>query len=348
MICGPCLGDKDNVRMKRQNNGEECRFCLRPFTTLRWSGDTKVGKMQKTVICESCAKGRNCCQACSVDVDYQIPLDLRDAALKLAGLDNPYSVENSSKNKEVRAIMGDKLEKSLKNTAHVDEEEKKERMRDILSKLAEKLGSQLPKPVISKDRSSSSSKEISKIIASLPFGGTLEYPKAESDRSFFVFGFTPELPQYKISEMFEPHGEIESMKIVQRARCGYVTYLNRSSAEKFADNVNGNGLNTNKGTAGLAIIGNQPIRISWGNSQPLGKSNDDQIKISLVVSKVLKQLSERDAQSKKHSLNKSAANKGVKQANKRQKTTTKLSLAENSGASEEKSTYKALSRDIEL
>lgn len=343
VICGPCLGDKDNVRMKRQNNGEECRFCLRPFPTLRWSGDTKVGKMRKTVICESCAKGRNCCQACSVDIDYLIPLDLRDAALKLAGLDNPYSVENSSKNKEVRAIMGDKLERRLKNSAHVDEEEKKERMRDILTKLAEKLGSQPPKPVLPKDKSSSASKEVAKVIANLPFGGSLDPPKSESDRSFFVFGFTPELPQYKISEMFEPHGDIESMKIVQRARCGYVTFLDRASAIKLVDTVNKNGLNSNKGTAGLAIIGNQPVRISWGNPQPLGKNNEDQMKISLVVAKVLKQLSERDAASKKRS-----PNQGKKQSNKRQKTATKLSSAEKGEAPKEKSTYKALSKDIEL
>lgn len=343
MVCGPCLGDGDNVRMKRQNNGEECRFCLRPFTTLRWSGDTKVGKMRKTVICESCAKGRNCCQACSIDIDYLIPLDLRDAALKLAGLDNPYSVENSSKNKEVRAIMGDKLENRLKNTAHVDEEEKKERMRDILTKLAEKLGSQVPKPIIQKDRSSSTSKEVSKMIANLPFGGSLDNPKAESDRSFFVFGFTPELPQYKISELFDLHGEVETMRIVQRARCGYVTYVDRLSAEKLALSVKQNGLNSNMGTAGLAIVGNQPVRISWGNPQPLGKSNDDQIKISLVVSKVMKQLSERDVQAKKHSLK-----KGDKQPIKRQKITKKLNSVENEDTPSEKTRYKALYRDIEL
>lgn len=343
VICNTCLGNGNNVKMKRQNNGEECRFCTRPFTILRWSGDSTASKMKKTVICETCARARNCCQSCSIDIDYQIPLDLRDAALKLAGLENPYSVENTSKNKEVRAIFGDKLEKQVKKRPQEDVAEKNERMRAVLTKLAEKLGSQAPKPSVVKAQSSGASKEVSKMISNLPFGGLLAQLKIETDRTFFVFGFGPDTPQYQLSEFFEAQGELESTKIIHRARCGYITYKSRSDAERLAEFVGGNGLNSNPSTAGLAIVGNQPIRIAWGNPLALGKNNDDQNKIALVVGKVMKQLAERDAQKLKRPLK-----QGGIAPSKRQKTT---SIHNDSKDGSEKLgvvKYKALSKDIEL
>lgn len=342
VICGPCLGEDSNVRMKRQPNGEECRFCTRPFTTLRWSGDFKLAKMRKTVICESCALARNCCQSCSVDIDYLIPLHLRDAALKLAGLENPFSVESSSRNKEVRAIIGDKLEKQLRAKETEDLNEKNERMRAILSKLAEKLGSAVPKPITTKNKATATLKEVAKIISNLPFGAPFVIPKDENDRSFFVFGFGTDTAQFEISDFFDAHGPLESNRIIQRARCGYVKFQRRNDAEKFAASIALNGLNTNSETAALAIIGNQPVRISWGNPKPLGTNNEDQAKVAHVVIKVMKQLSERDAKQSKPSNRRRLGEKPLK----RQKLAKpKKGEKENYG---DQKTYQALSKDVEL
>lgn len=331
--------------MKRQPNGEECRFCTRPFVTLRWSGDNKVGKMRKTVICETCARARNCCQACSVDIDYQIPLDLRDAAIKLAGLVNPWSVENTSKNKEVRAIIGNKLEKKLRDGDKQSADEKREQMRAILSKLAEKLGSHVPSPPnVSKERSGGNSKELTQVISSLPFGGSLSLPKDETAKTFFVFGFSSEIPQYKLQEYFEQQGPVESVKIIHRARCGYVTYQGRQLAEKCAEFIARNGLSSNPNTAGLVLIDHQPVRISWGNSQKIGKNNEEHAKVALVVSKVMKQLAERD--SKLHG--KKARTRGDKPLSKRQKNSELSGPPKENQKTPKTESYKALSKDIEL
>lgn len=341
-ICNPCLGNKDQVKMKRQPNGEECRFCTRPFATLRWSGDTTVGKMRKTVICDTCARARNCCQACSADIDFQIPLELRDAAIKLAGLENPWSVENTSKNREVRANIGNKLEKTLREGEKKSADEKKEQILAILVKLAEKLGSHAPSnPSVHKERSSGNSKELTLAIANLPFGGTLSFPKDETATSFFVFGFSAEMPQYKLQEFFEQHGQVESVKIIHRARCGYVMYQNRALAEKCASYISEYGLSSNPNTAGLVLVDNQPIRISWGNSQKIGKNNEEHVKVALVVSKVMKQLAERDSK-----LRGMKRHQGEEKSHKKQKT-----VSGTSGSSKESTkavSYKALSKDVEF
>lgn len=301
--------------------------------------------MKKTVICESCAKARNCCQCCSVDIDYQIPLDLRDAALKLAGIANPYSVENTSKNREVKAIIGDKIEKRLKNEGSETAEEKKEKMRDILTKLAQKLGSgAVANTSMPKERTSggSTTKELSKTIATLPFGGSLALPKNNEDRSFFVFGFSADMPQYKLSEFFETHGKIKSVRIVHKAKCGYVVFDSRSDADKCASAISSNGLNSNLATAGLILVNSQPVRVSWGNSQPLGRNNDEQAKIAQVVTKVMKQLAERDALQKgKRTKKLNGSHSTKRQKLESQERTDKETK-------EVKQSYKALSRDLEL
>lgn len=333
-ICAPCLGDKDHVRLKRQPNGEECRFCTRPFVTFRWSSDSRVGKMRKTVICDTCARARKCCQACSADIDYHIPLELRDAALKLAGLENPWSVENTSRNKEVRAIAGDKLEKRVKNTRECSKQ-KEEKTRAILSKLAEKL---LSKPAsaqtasVSSSKTAGSSKDVASAISNLPFGGSLAFPKDLALGSFFVFGFSSSMPQYKLQEYFAAHGAVQSMQIIHRARCGYVSYRDRAAAEVCANFVALNGLNSNLKTAGLALIDNQPVRISWGAPQKLGNNIEEQTKIALAVTKIMKQLAERDAQQKRRG----------NETLKRQKVAPKAKTKE------EQPAYKALAPDVEL
>lgn len=68
--------------MMKERYGKECKICSRPFTVFRWSPDSK-SRFKKTEICQTCAKVKNVCQTCIFDLEYGLPVEVRDKALRL-------------------------------------------------------------------------------------------------------------------------------------------------------------------------------------------------------------------------------------------------------------------------
>ena len=133
-------------------------------------GNRKQGN--KTIICITCARARHCCQSCLLDITYGIPTDLRDTALEMAGLE-PLTKSANPTNREVKAIMADKLETKFK--------EQQERSDDILSKLAEKLN----KP---EEKKTEVAIDLAKLAKKLPFGNLLDVQKYP-DMTTFLYLF---------------------------------------------------------------------------------------------------------------------------------------------------------------
>lgn len=295
VVCNLCLGDKDHVKMVRQQSGEECKLCTRPFTVFRWNILQEQKQLKKTILCKTCAQSRNCCQSCMMDVTYGIPLQLRDAALKMAGVPNEFAATTSTQNREVKAIMADKLEAKQKDKS-TELEKQREKAKAVLEILAAKLSSSPLQPKSAKQKTSDvPNREVSKIVAKLPFTGTLSVPEDSTVKSFFIFGFNPEMPQYVITSYCEKFGTLSVIKVVHRARCAFVTFLKRSSAESFALHVLEKKISGGDVTAGLVILEKYPVRIAWGNPRLLGTTNDQHSKIGLVVTKVMQQLADKDS-----------------------------------------------------
>lgn len=332
-LCAQCLGNKDHVKMVRQPHGEQCKLCTRPFTVFRWNLEVRH-KLSKTVLCKTCSAARNCCQSCTMDVDYGIPIDIRDAALKMAHVENPFAVETTSRNPEVRAIMADKLEAKKHSLDTEGQDDKRAKAKAILETLRAKLSSEGAKSARPKAKVVDvSSKDLAKTISKLPFGGTLQTPEDASVKSFFVFGFSQDLPQYELVGHFEKYGPVALVKVVHQARCGYVSYTKRSSAEAFAQYARTDGLSQNPKTAGLVTVGrNELVRVSWGSPRPLSSSRDESSKLLQVVAKVMKQLAAKDEDSRRDG----------------RKTATKGDLRHGDLGTRLKHTYKALSNDVEL
>ncbi|KAF5330853.1 hypothetical protein D9619_005614 [Psilocybe cf. subviscida] len=82
ILCETCLGDNPFIRMSKQEYGRSCGTCARPFTVFRWNPGSGA-RYKTTVICQTCAKIKNVCQTCLLDLEYGLPTQVRDTALGL-------------------------------------------------------------------------------------------------------------------------------------------------------------------------------------------------------------------------------------------------------------------------
>jgi pre-mRNA-splicing factor RBM22/SLT11 len=101
IACTKCLGEGKFLRMLKRFLGAECRICTRPFTVFRWTLQHQSARQKKTEICSTCAKINNCCQVCVHDLQFDLPLELRN---KLLG-DQKVELLMSEGNKEIFAHL---------------------------------------------------------------------------------------------------------------------------------------------------------------------------------------------------------------------------------------------------
>lgn len=57
-----------SIQMK-DRHGAECKICQRPFTNFRWMPG-KGMRYKKTEVCQTCAKMKNVCQTCLLDLEF--------------------------------------------------------------------------------------------------------------------------------------------------------------------------------------------------------------------------------------------------------------------------------------
>lgn len=108
ILCETCLGENPYVRLLREENGKECKICQNPFTHFRWKPG-QSGRYKQTIICNGCAKLKNVCQTCLFDLDYNLPVQVRDKLLDSAitlpenEVNRNFFLEQAEKNMETAA-----------------------------------------------------------------------------------------------------------------------------------------------------------------------------------------------------------------------------------------------------
>jgi len=107
ILCETCLGDNPYVRMMKDRFGQECKICSRPFTVFRWCPGAGM-RYKKTEVCQTCSKLKNVCQTCLLDLEYGLPVQVRDSALKLKEDHLPRSAVNKEYfNQQVEKQLAD-------------------------------------------------------------------------------------------------------------------------------------------------------------------------------------------------------------------------------------------------
>lgn len=128
ILCETCLGDNPFIRMSKQEFGRECGTCARPFTIFRWNPGNGM-RFKTTVVCQTCAKIKNVCQTCLLDLEYGLPTQVRDTALALQN-----EAPTSDVNREYYAQnMEGKLEA---NRSGLDSARASSAAKDMLKQLA--------------------------------------------------------------------------------------------------------------------------------------------------------------------------------------------------------------------
>ncbi|EDO31981.1 predicted protein, partial [Nematostella vectensis] len=286
ILCQTCLGDNPYIRMTRETHGRECKICARPFTIFRWCPGARM-RFKKTEICQTCSKLKNICQTCLLDLEYGLPVQVRDKSLGLkdempkSDVNKEYYTQNVER--ELADSDGTSPGGALQGKANAPS--------DLLMKLARttpyykrnrphicsfwvkgecKRGEECPyrhdmptdpnDPLADqniKDRyygvNDPVANKLLKQAQSMPM---LDTPTDRSITTLYVGGLEGKVTEQDLRDHFYQFGELRSISMVPRQNCAFVCFTSRAAAEAAADR------SFNK-----LILKGRRLKIMWGKSQ---------------------------------------------------------------------------------
>ncbi|KAH9905133.1 RNA recognition domain-containing protein [Xylariomycetidae sp. FL2044] len=295
-VCENCLPPNPYVKMLKEDYGAECKICTRPFTIFSWPADRSHGRKKRTNICLTCARMKNCCQCCMLDLQFGLPIQLRDAALKMVA-----PGPSSEINREYYAQNNEQVLEEGRGLEEYDKAD--EKARDLLRKLANSkpyfrkgraiedgsaasgssaggspavgAGVGGPGPIRTRDsRAAAGAGAGARGGGRRPFPSASQLPPGPKDylppddktiMSLFVTGVEDDLPEYKIRDFFKEHGKIKSLICSHMSHCAFINYETREGAERAAE-----------ACQGRAVIAGCPLRVRWSQPKPVGTMNKEE------------------------------------------------------------------------
>lgn len=243
-------------------------------------------RFKKTEVCQTCSRLKNVCQTCLLDLEYGLPIQVRDAALKVKD-----DIPRSEVNKEYYVQNIDNEISKGDLTTPAGSLAKSIAASDLLMKLARtapyykrnrphicsfwvkgecKRGEECPyrherptdpdDPLADqniKDRyygvNDPVADKLMRRAAAMP---KLEPPEDTTITTLYIGNIGEVLTEKNLRDHFYQYGEIRSITMVQKNQCAFIEYTSRSAAEAAAER-----------TFNKLILGGRRLNIKWGRSQ---------------------------------------------------------------------------------
>lgn len=266
--------------------GGTCHISGRPYTVFRWRPGNDA-RYKKTIICQEVAKAKNVCQVCLLDLDYNLPVQVRDQALgvqedlpdSVAGRE--FALNKMQEDGEFnRAKFGGAAANDILSKLNRAAPYYKRNQAKICSFFVRgecKRGTECPyrheMPDASnqafsnqniQDRYHGTNDPVAKKILEkvVKMNDSVKPPEDRSITTLFVGGVTDSVSESDIKSAMYVYGELKSVKKIPSRKCAFVTFKYRKDAEeamiKLGSNLNLNG---------------EKMALLWGN--PRKKDSKD-------------------------------------------------------------------------
>nr|PNR40695.1 hypothetical protein PHYPA_018098 [Physcomitrium patens] len=272
ITCDCCLGDNPYVRMTKANFEKECKICIRPFTVFCWRSG-RDARYEKTEVCQTYSKLKNVCQVCLLDLEYGLPVQVRDTAL---GINTSESIPKSDakagldyesffdKARPTDAIL--KLQRTTpyykRNCAHICSfyvREECTRGSECPYRHEMPVTGELSQQNI-KDRYYGyvdvNDPVAAKLLRKAGEMPSLAPPEDMSIKTLYVGGLIDRVTEEDLKVQSYSYGEIESIRMVRQRACAFVTYTTREGAEEAADHL-----------ANKLVINGLRLKLMWQRPQ---------------------------------------------------------------------------------
>ncbi|KAF6714856.1 Pre-mRNA-splicing factor RBM22 [Oryzias melastigma] len=285
ILCQTCLGENPYIRMTKEKYGKECKICSRPFTVFRWCPGTRM-RFKKTEVCQTCSKMKNVCQTCLLDLEYGLPIQVRDTGLTVKD-----EIPRSDVNKEYYTQNMEREMANSDGTRPVGQLGKATSSSDMLLKLARttpyykrnrphicsfwvkgecKRGEECPyrheKPTDPddpladqniKDRYYGINDPVAdKLLKRASTMPRLDPPEDKSITTLYIGGLGDNVTDGDLKGHFYQFGEIRTITVVQRQQCAFIQFATRQAAEMAAEK------SFNK-----LILNGRRLTVKWGSKR---------------------------------------------------------------------------------
>eukprot|EP00761_Pharyngomonas_kirbyi_P010327 gb/GECH01010347.1/.p1 GENE.gb/GECH01010347.1/~~gb/GECH01010347.1/.p1 ORF type:complete len:384 (+),score=84.78 gb/GECH01010347.1/:1-1152(+) len=253
ILCESCLGPNPYLRMMKEPRSQSCKMCDRPMTSFKWRPGSQA-RFRKTEVCQTCAKLKNVCQCCLLDLEFGVPVQVRDACLN--GTD-AMQLPESEANREYfldqqQRQIGDGNDLSrlpyyrsghgeavlrMARSEPYNHRQNRPQVCSFWLKGTCTRGNACQylheQPTAGKQDELQS--KLQSRLKGWDQGGVLKPPDDRSITTLYIGGFERSLiGEQDIQDVFSPFGAIKSIRLVPRHACAFVTFTRRDAAERAA------------------------------------------------------------------------------------------------------------------
>lgn len=304
VVCQTCMGKNPYLRMMKSYFNKECKICFRPFTVFRWRAGTDE-RYKKTEICQTCAKAKNICQTCFLDLEFGLPTEVRDKFINnIPQLEIPKEEVN-------RNLWANELTKKIDTLALPYGKESTDEILDKIAKKEPELASKnielcpfFPKGLCSRGKSCPLKHEILKredikdekieeikkieenpneneenfVPVEDPFLQRIlanikerqndnEIDDKNDITTLHISGINDKITEKDIKTTMGKFGKIRSVKCIYKNNCAFAEFISRESAELAMEGLKNN-----------FFIKNIPLTVEWGKKRKRGPKELIEIK----------------------------------------------------------------------